>query len=807
MLKRNLRLFICLVCFHSLFLTQSLAHHEWVHQWIVRQAWFLLKQKYPSLPAEMENRIGTIGPVGGASGCSGQFNWTIGTVAGGAWMEDQSDPVFSLDHNKITVSTTHFWNADRSDYGPSQLAVIGEAPNAYTKAYKYWHGAGWELVDSYQAGLANALTETFNKVGGGSVTISHYGIAFTYNGIVDLYKTRRVKLTGFWQLPGSNNCSPQIYADQQQERFVRYPQPIEVILDEGATLPRKDRIVWEMLGRIAHLLGDMSVPAHTHESIHGPNESILGVDFDLRESYEMWMGTPESNSDFTYPYNMPTTFRAMDWTYEHPEVQKGIINPVGTANPLRYLFYTTNQLTDYFPSSTPLGLRFAAGDNNYYAGTNAVDNLNPRIFLDDNYQGISDEMENLGASPTFVNQQQIADKSFAYVIRSTAGLLYLFASEAGLLPTITVRNSFKRGLVEFESPDHPLQQHKIIGANGKGFLVSQGSQITLRAIRQDVLDQTNNAVYTREFGKWEALVQNRSFSENPLTQTITGSEIYTASMPKLFNITFDPPSYLDPGSGGYYKVNGIQAISAQVRDGEEVTIEAVPPPNWIFVRWGDDDLANPRILKPDDHTTISAVFGPAPLSAHMAQHLSPAIGADGRDLTIMLNWEQVAGASSYHVQVAKDFGFKVLVLDQSGITDLLTVVGDLAYRTEYYWRVAAVKNGVRSRWSDDWWFITRGQRVKVKPNNLAKIVMADGSYYIGETDLYWEPGTEHELSVPSPQFETSGIRYVFVAWSNAGDTTHTVTTPSNDITYEVELKKQYRLATSILSGGSLNLLG
>lgn len=40
-----LKLFLLLI----LFQTVSSAHNEWVHQWMVKQAWELLKQQYPAI--------------------------------------------------------------------------------------------------------------------------------------------------------------------------------------------------------------------------------------------------------------------------------------------------------------------------------------------------------------------------------------------------------------------------------------------------------------------------------------------------------------------------------------------------------------------------------------------------------------------------------------------------------------------------------------------------------------------------------------------------------------------------------------
>jgi hypothetical protein len=124
----------------------------------------------------------------------------------------------------------------------------------------------------------------------------------------------------------------------------------------------------------------------------------------------------------------------------------------------------------------------------------------------------------------------------------------------------------------------------------------------------------------------------------------------------------------------------------------------------------------------------------------------PADGTDklgeggGPTLSVTLNWNEVPSATSYHVQVARDQNFKDLVFDQSNITGLLTTISGLAYRTGYNWRVEALGNGLRSPWSEQWWFITRGRRVIVKPDIAARIITADTSHYEGEAQFDWEAG-------------------------------------------------------------------
>ena len=67
--------------------------------------------------------------------------------------------------------------------------------------------------------------------------------------------------------------------------------------------------------------------------------------------------------------------------------------------------------------------------------------------------------------------------------------------------------------------------------------------------------------------------------------------------------------------------------------------------------------------------------------------------------------------------------------------------------------------------------------VKVRPNILAQSVTVDDTSFTGERTFEWEVGSQHSLSVPSPQSDAPGVRHVFSSWSDGGAQTHTVAVP------------------------------
>jgi hypothetical protein len=172
----------------------------------------------------------------------------------------------------------------------------------------------------------------------------------------------------------------------------------------------RDHVVWETLGRMCHLLGDMSVPAHAHGDEHGLNP----------DSYEDYMGGE------TAPFT----------AWDHSNIGS-IIDPYSGHDPLHYLMYITQEQSDHFGSNGP----YAGAGNDIIGGDFQSDE---RAYLE------SKQLFSLGqptsdAGPwTVENLNTIRDATFPAVIKATAGLLYWFCVETGLmepLPTSVVNQS------------------------------------------------------------------------------------------------------------------------------------------------------------------------------------------------------------------------------------------------------------------------------------------------------------------------------------------------------------------------------
>jgi hypothetical protein len=78
---------------------------------------------------------------------------------------------------------------------------------------------------------------------------------------------------------------------------------------------------------------------------------------------------------------------------------------------------------------------------------------------------------------------------------------------------------------------------------------------------------------------------------------------------------------------------------------------------------------------------------------------SPANGATGQPLSVVLTWNAATGAATYRVQLATDSLFTTLVADDSTPTAPTKTVGSLVNGKKYYWRVNAKNVGGTSAYS------------------------------------------------------------------------------------------------------------
>ncbi len=86
-------------------------------------------------------------------------------------------------------------------------------------------------------------------------------------------------------------------------------------------------------------------------------------------------------------------------------------------------------------------------------------------------------------------------------------------------------------------------------------------------------------------------------------------------------------------------------------------------------------------------------------------------------------WNEVAGATSYHLQIADNIEFSPVYLNETGISDSHFGASGLEHNTTYFWRVSASEECASSDWSEIWQFKT------IKGEEPTAIIRANQSQY------------------------------------------------------------------------------
>lgn len=374
---------ICLLMVIS-FVQNLFAHKQHTHQYLTIQAYKLLQRslmlQYPAMSSHL----------GAFEGDIGTKPWQIGMITTGAWREDEEDVIYGyrdvVNWDKGAISITHFWDVDNGNFTKNNFeltlggiyAKIGPYENAYEKITKYaYPNKSWEIHYDMQYGA-----HTFTQTNGKSITLTTNRIGLKYNTLVELYTTGKVNITGWSRITGEwVNCN------------------YEVLLGPGY----RDIFAWEILGRMCHLLQDMSVPAHAHRDAHGSTDDGIRID-----TYENFFGYSFGWDNYSVYSNVGQ-----------------YINSYVSSNPLHYLMFITAQMADHFGSNGPY-----EGDGNDIIGG---DYLPEEVsFL--NTINLSSLGAPTGMTNPLTDQQvyTIRDKMIPQAIRATAGLLYWFAVETGL---------------------------------------------------------------------------------------------------------------------------------------------------------------------------------------------------------------------------------------------------------------------------------------------------------------------------------------------------------------------------------------
>ncbi|MBZ0180450.1 MAG: hypothetical protein K8F36_14285 [Melioribacteraceae bacterium] len=242
------------------------AHKEWVHQYVVEQAYLYIEAKLDILPQEFKEMFlynnGNFPPYERPS------HNTIYGVHGGAWMEDDYDPIYQYCGWEYPIfdwilncpysSNSHFWKPDLSDpfhtYGLE--FVSGTYHNAYEKCGKYWYGDEQMIFLGPLFFESNTPEGTLLYNNGYSPTTSYDLIIIRYNKLANMYKNGNYFIDGVLAT-GSNSIT-------------WFNNPIEIFDGQfiGVNSVFARTLAGNILGRICHLIADMNIPAHVKEKSH-----------------------------------------------------------------------------------------------------------------------------------------------------------------------------------------------------------------------------------------------------------------------------------------------------------------------------------------------------------------------------------------------------------------------------------------------------------------------------------------------------------------------------------------------------------
>ena len=273
------------------------------------------------------------------------------------------------------ASITHFWKADLGD-DHKWPYYSWNVPNAYTKAKAYINGDWW---------LANKMVDLY--LGKGQIVFPR----IKYNNLFEVYHGRGFKKVKIYSLLGQDLT----------EKFYNK-------VKESTTL--HSNIFWENIGRIAHLLQDMTLPCHAHNDPH-PSIPLLFI----------------KDGDSFHNLIDKSTYK--NFTAEDAYREGGMIRDINNKkNPLRYLFYTANQIADFYPSYDEKGDKDAPGNKTY----------NPNFQgdyykeLDDFYKNYVGNREPINSYTELKNKYpEMERKLYTLSIRLTASFMYWVAKKIG----------------------------------------------------------------------------------------------------------------------------------------------------------------------------------------------------------------------------------------------------------------------------------------------------------------------------------------------------------------------------------------
>jgi hypothetical protein len=142
---------------------------------------------------------------------------------------------------------------------------------------------------------------------------------------------------------------------------------------------------------------------------------------------------------------------------------------------------------------------------------------------------------------------------------------------------------------------------------------------------------------------------------------------------------------------------------------------------------------------------------------------TPTNGSTNQAIAITLDWSSLTGNAGYKYQydTVNTFDSPNLVTNTTGINISETAIGNLAFNTTYYWRVAVLGANGQSDWSTVFNFTTGNQVTLYTPANGAinqtTTVTLDWSSFIGNNGYIYQIDTQPSFDSPNVQTANTGV--------------------------------------------------
>ena len=151
---------------------------------------------------------------------------------------------------------------------------------------------------------------------------------------------------------------------------------------------------------------------------------------------------------------------------------------------------------------------------------------------------------------------------------------------------------------------------------------------------------------------------------------------------------------------------------------------------------------------------------------------SPSNGATNQDLSLFIDWTDIAGNEGYVYQLDTvfDFSSAYFIQDTTGTNESYKYLSNLFFGQTYYWRVMTLSSSGNSVWSSTWSFTTKVTVGITSPSNGA--INQNIELFIDWTDITGNTGYMYQIDTTSnfnsPLFEqgTTATNSSFVSQSN-----------------------------------------